>query len=499
MNAVIYARYSSAGQRDVSIEDQIQVNKKYAAEHDLTVLSVYADRAISGTTDRRPQFQKMVANSAKKLFQVVLVYKTDRFARNRFDSAIYKKKLKDNGVKVISVMEPIPEGAGGEILEAIYETMAETYSKSLSENINRGLMSNARKCMANTMPPFGYAIDKETRKYILDPVTAPVAKRIFDMAATGQPLDKILTYVASMGYKKKYSWLYNVLRNERYTGVYIYKDIRQEGGMPALISKEVFDKVRTFSKRRQQNPQSKPHKYMLSGKIFCGYCGSGMNGEDATNRWGKTYRYYACTGKKKHTSPGCPKHRIRSDYLEHEVVIALSHELFTEDNIARLADGVVKLQEAEQAPIVRALQDKLQDMERRITNLMRAIETAACEPVTDRITELQEQKKELLQQIDAEQLKSIPLSREVVAGFIRQFAGGDTDDPDYAAGVINTFVTRVDVWDDYAIITYDANGDNTVQAPLKRCERFHKWWRWRESNPRPNILPYNFLRAQPAY
>ena len=151
MNAVIYARYSSAGQRDVSIEDQVREIETYAKYHNLTIIHTYADRAMSGRTDKRPQFLKMVSDSEKHTFQYVLVYKHDRFARNQYDSVIYKKKLKDNNVKVIAVTEPIPDGHGAMMLEAIYQAMAEEYSENLSQNIKRGQKGNALKCFAYTI------------------------------------------------------------------------------------------------------------------------------------------------------------------------------------------------------------------------------------------------------------------------------------------------------------------------------------------------------------
>ena len=169
MNAVIYARYSSAGQRDVSIEDQIREITAYADCHNLTITHTYADRKTTGrSTDKRKDFLRMIADSDKHAFQCVLIYKFDRFARNKYDAVIYKKRLKDNGVKVIAVAEPIPDGYGAKILESIYEAMAEEYSENLSQNIRRGQKGNALKCYANHKAPFGYLINHETHKYDID-------------------------------------------------------------------------------------------------------------------------------------------------------------------------------------------------------------------------------------------------------------------------------------------------------------------------------------------
>ena len=138
--AVIYARYSSEGQKDTSIDDQVKICRRYAAEHDMAILSTYSDHAMTGTNDHRPEFLRMVRDAKKHAFKSVLVYKQDRFSRNRYDAIVYKKKLKDNGVKVVSVMEPIPEGSAGVVLEAIYESSSESFVENLKENVNRGMV-----------------------------------------------------------------------------------------------------------------------------------------------------------------------------------------------------------------------------------------------------------------------------------------------------------------------------------------------------------------------
>ena len=145
MTAVIYARYSSDNQREESIEGQIRECTAYAEKNGITVVKHYIDRAFSAKTDNRPEFQQMIKDSGKKLFDVVLVWKFDRFARNRFDSANYKMILKKNGVHLISVMEPIAEGSQGILVETLLEGMAEYYSAELSEKVIRGQTENALK------------------------------------------------------------------------------------------------------------------------------------------------------------------------------------------------------------------------------------------------------------------------------------------------------------------------------------------------------------------
>lgn len=168
MNAVIYARYSSDNQREESIEGQIRECTAFAEKNGITILKHYIDRAFSAKTDNRPEFQHMIRDSGKKLFDMVIVWKLDRFARNRYDSARYKTVLKKNGVKVVSATETISNGAEGILLESVLEGMAEYFSADLAEKVTRGMTENALKCKFNggTLP-LGYQVD-EDKHYLLD-------------------------------------------------------------------------------------------------------------------------------------------------------------------------------------------------------------------------------------------------------------------------------------------------------------------------------------------
>ena len=179
MTAVIYARYSSDNQREESIEGQIRECTAYAEKNDLTVVKHYIDRAISAKTDNRPEFQQMIKDSDKKLFDIVLVWKLDRFARNRYDSARYKTQLKKNSVKLVSATEIISEGPEGIILESVLEGYAEYYSADLSEKVIRGMTENALKGkFTGGAIPFGYTINAD-RHFEIDPMTAPFVAETF--------------------------------------------------------------------------------------------------------------------------------------------------------------------------------------------------------------------------------------------------------------------------------------------------------------------------------
>ena len=459
MNAVIYARYSSAGQRDVSIEDQVREIQSYADYHKINITHTYADRAMTGRNDKRPQFQQMITDAKKGTFQAVLVYKFDRFSRNEYDSVVNKKKLSDAGVKLISVTEPIPDGHGAKILESIYRAMAEEYSENLSQNVRRGMTGNALKCLANHLPAFGYRINQATRKYEADPVTAPIVHEIFRMTIDGKPQKEILNYLKSIGYTRSVHWLYHVLRNERYIGYYIYDDIRIKDGMPRLISDADFQKVREIAAKRKHSPQAKPYAYLFSGIIFCGYCHKLMAGESARSHTGKTYRYYTCTEAKRNKK--CQKQRISADFLESKAVEALKSTIFQDDVLTNLASDVYNYLNTHRIEYLKNLQKRLSDVEKSIANIITTIERFPAVPdsLLEHYTALEKEKNELAEKISSEQfaIDTTGITRDDLISTIRNFSHVDNK------ALVNTFVTRITVYNDYAILEYDASGDNSIR------------------------------------
>ena len=467
VSAVIYARYSSAGQRDVSIEDQVREIKAYAESHKYNIIHVYADRAMTGRNDSRPDFRKMIADAEKHLFQCVLVYKFDRFARNQYDSVIYKKKLSDAGVKLVAVMEPIPDGHGAKILESIYMAMAEEYSENLSQNIKRGLRGNALKCLANHVPSYGYRINKETRKYEIEPESAKVVQKIFEMTLAGKLQREVLQWLKEIGQPRSMTWLYHTLKNERYIGTYICKDIKIKGGMPQIISESDFERVRAIMQQRQKKPQLRPYHYLFSGKIYCGYCHKMMSGESATSKTGRIYRYYCCMESKRHKR--CSKQRINAVLLEQKVIEALKETIFSEPIIDRLADDMYNYLNSAKTSALSSVKKQLADTEKRIKNIQSNIERAARVPETllSRLCELEELKKELSVRLQAEQLEFDDFQKEELKSIVRNFDKTDN------ASLVNVFLTKLIVYDEYAIIKYDVSGDNEERLDFVPTTM---WW-----------------------
>lgn len=309
MKAVIYARYSSDNQREESIEGQLRECTAFAEKSGFTVLQHYIDRAFSAKTDNRPEFQRMIKDSNKKLFDVIIVWKLDRFSRNRYDSARYKAQLKKNGVKVISATESISDGAEGIILESVLEGFAEYYSADLAEKVSRGLTENTIKGIFNGgAMTIGYVID-ENRHFQIDPVKAPFVLEAFKMYADGYTKKEVRDYLNNNGFRNSggnpmtYCSVGAMLKNRRYIGEYRFQNQVNYDAIPPIVPKDIFERVQ---KRMEKNKKMSAHfkageEYILSSKLVCGHCESYMCGESGTSATGRTYHYYKCMAVKQKT------------------------------------------------------------------------------------------------------------------------------------------------------------------------------------------------------
>lgn len=275
MNVVIYARYSSDKQTEQSIERQLQDCYAYAKRNDYNVIAEYIDRATTGTNDDREQFQKMIEDSNKKCFEFVLVWQLDRFARNRYDSATYKNKLKKNGVRVISVNENISDDASGILMESVLEGMAEYYSVELSQKVRRGMAINGEKCLYNGgYIEIGLKVDKESRKYQIDEETAPTVRKMFEMYRSSSTIAQIKEYLSSIGITYTKGRIRNVLENKKYIGTYTYKGKETPNVIPQIIDNELFDDVqKILAKNKKSRSRLKTKtEYILTTKLYCGHC-----------------------------------------------------------------------------------------------------------------------------------------------------------------------------------------------------------------------------------
>ena len=466
---VVYARYSSHAQRDVSIEQQVADCEAYARSHGLRVLKVYADRHLSGTNDKRPQFQQMLKDAAHGKWSYVLTWKVDRFARNRYDSATYKYRLKRHGVRVIYAKESIPEGPEGILLESVLEGSAEYYSANLSQNIRRGMRYNALDCKVNNgSMPLGYCKGPDGR-YALAESEAEVVREIFRRVRDGEAFVSIANDLNGRGIRTKRGGLWGknsfhrLLVNEAYMGVYRYSDVRVEGGMPSIVDKALFLEVgeRLKTKKNPQGRHRENGEYMLTGKLFCGLCGSPMVGVSGTGRNGLHY-YYSC--QKRRTEKSCDKQNVARDWLEREVVRATLDHVLKDEVIQWIADAVMDYQEREaNSAVLVGLREQLECNKREIGNVLKAIRAGIITASTQNLlVELEAEGSRLENAICMEEASLTHIERDFIVYWMEKFRGGSVDDAAFRRKVIDSFVNSVYLFDDRLRIAFNYSGKGAV-------------------------------------
>ena len=468
MNAVIYARYSSHGQTEQSIEGQLHDNRAWAEQNGYLIVGEYIDRALTGTKDKRPDFQRMIADAAKRQFEAIIVWKLDRFARNRYDSAIYKAKLKKCGVRVISAKENITDSPEGIILEGLLESMAEYYSANLSQNVRRGLRESMDKgYFCGGAVPFGYKV--VDHRLVPDEKTAPIMRYVFEQYANGVPKKEIIDELnrrgvrSVRGKKLTYTSFQKLLHTRTYIGEYTYRGEVIPGCATPLISREIFDKVQENLKLLSRNPASlkSNEPYLLQGKAYCGMCGASMVGESGKSHTGAIHNYYSCYNrKKKHT---CKKKNVRRADLESFIVRQTVTYILAPSTINRIAKGVVEEYNREFSNNrVEELEKALAITENELNKLVDALidaPKAAHKRIYDRIEQLEIQKSEY--EIDVAKLRvasALRLTEEEVISWLHTFRNGNVDDPDFCALLIDTFINSVFLYDDRIIVFYNIRG-----------------------------------------
>ena len=476
MNAVIYARFSSYNQTERSIEGQIDDCMAYAERMGYTVIKSYIDRARSGTeAEHRTDFQKMIADSAGKHFDAVLVWKLDRFARNRYDSAIYRAKLKKHGVQLISVNEPISDDPSGILLESLIEGFAEYYSANLSQNVRRGIrVALEHGNYIGGIAPLGYRA--ENGKITVDPKEADAVRRIFDMYADGVPCREIAERINAMGIRPRLSDRFKatsfsvILKNRKYIGEYVAKDGTEYPDLyPPIVDRALFDSVQRKIDANKRAPAAGKAKaaYILQGKLFCGHCGAPMVGESGRSKTGDVHYYYACAQKKKlHT---CKKKNERKLPLEYYIVERTINYVLTPERIEIIADELAKkyAEEFNTAGIAE-LEKLIGRLDREISDAVdNLLAYTGNKPIQDKIAE----KIELLsaQKADAESDLTTAriavkhaLSRDDCVKLLSSFRGGDPLDPAYQKRIVDTFINAVYIFDDRLVTYYNVKTDDQI-------------------------------------
>ena len=469
MTAVIYARYSSDNQREESIEGQIRECTAYAEKNDITIVKHYIDRAISAKTDNRPQFQQMIKDSDKKLFDIVLVWKLDRFARNRYDSARYKTQLKKNGVKLMSATEIISEGPEGIILESVLEGYAEYYSADLAEKVVRGQTENILKGRCNGgRGTFGYTLDSE-RKFHIDPLASPFVLESFTKYRDGLTMKEIRDWLNENGIKNPvggeftYNSVEHMLKNRRYIGELKFRDVVVPDAIPPIVPLELFDDVQEKIAKNKKAPARRKAEddYLLTTKLHCGCCGALMFGESGTSRTGEVHRYYKCaTAKKK---KGCKKKTVRKQWLE-DLVVNQTMQLVRDDAaMESIIAKVMELQDRENTNLP-LYEKQLRDAESGIQNMLNAIQAGILTSSTkERLEQLEETKRELEARIAEEKLAKPKIKEEFIRFWLMRFRKLDMSLKDQRQALVDTFINSIYLYDDKVLITFNyKEGTQTI-------------------------------------
>lgn len=477
-NAVIYARYSSSSQRDVSIEQQIRSCRAYAESNGLTVLRIYDDHAMTGKNDNRPGFQQMIRDSAARSFQYVIVYALDRFSRNKYDSAVHKHTLKENGVRVVSATEHISDDPTGILMESILEGFAQYYSEELSQKIRRGYRNNAEKRMVIGHPPFGYTRGPDNR-YQVVPAEAAIVQEIFSRVAAGEQFVSIFRDLNARGIPNKLGGKWSrssftkILHNEKYIGVYAYDDIRDTDAIPKIIDNDLFLRVQEHCRRKPcaQSPQKRRRDnsvYLLTGKLFCGKCNGPMVGISGTSKSGTLHHYYACQNHRNHK---CDMRQWPREMIEETIAGKIKALISSPEMVSWLADSVTDyLRASQEDEDLKLLRDRLSKIGKEKENVFKAIRSGFVdEDIQSMYESLKSEESSLKGKlIIAESNLHMDITPEHVIAFIEQFTDGDITDKQYQEQLIDAFLLRAYVFDDHLHLVIRYSGDHSeTDVPLE--------------------------------
>ncbi len=478
-NAVVYARYSSHKQGEQSIEGQLAAAKAYADARGYTIIHEYIDRAMTGRNDNRDDFQQMLSDCGKKQFTVIIVWKVDRFGRNREEITFNKYRAKKHGVRVEYVAENMGEGPESVILESVLEGMAEYYSLQLSQNIKRGYLENARKCkFAGGRVPLGYKLDKD-HHFVIDPDTAPTVRRIFAMYGEGQTIAEIIARLnaeglhTNMGKPFTKNSLRSLLKNEKYIGIFDFKggEVRIENGVPAIVDKDTFYKTQKLLQTNQRAPFARWTKadYILTNKLFCGSCGAMMIGESGTSKTKARYNYYTCTNHKHQRT--CGRKAIRQDLIEPYVLEKTQEMIMDDEVLTFIVDNVWDFYQRQDQTRdkITALEAQRKEAENAVNNLMRAIEAGMplTEMTKNRLSELDAQMTAINTALAQTQLDGgFRLQKEHIQFFLEGFRNLDYSDRQCQQRLIDVFVNSIYVTDDELVLNFNFGGDKaTLKFP----------------------------------
>jgi DNA invertase Pin-like site-specific DNA recombinase len=474
--AVIYARYSSDSQTEQSIEGQLRVCQQFAKNNDILIVDTYIDRAMTGTNDLRPDFQKMIKDSNKKQWDYVIVYKLDRFSRNKYETTIHKHTLNNNGVKVLSAMENIPDTPEGIILESLLEGMNQYYSAELSQKVLRGLKESYLKGQfTGGCQLYGY--DVVDKKNVINENEAEIVKEIFTKYSQGFTAVAIANDLKNRGIRTKTGALldspriYKMIFNTKYIGKIKHGDTVYTNIYPPIIDEITWQKVQDIRNENKHAPGRKKdiYDFILSGKLFCGECNTKMVGESGTSKTGAIHYYYNCLSRRRKNSR-CEFKAVPKKNLE-DFVMNITWKLLSEsNNIETLANLIMKKHETifKQNNDIKSLENKRASLLKATNNLISAIEQGIITEQTKiRLKELEAQISQLDFDIEQEKQRSYTfLTKEKILKYLNSVICGDIENLQIRKEIVKTFIREIVLYNDHIIITY--NFTNETLTPTTK-------------------------------
>lgn len=399
MRACIYARYSTDNQNAETIETQVEKCAEYAQNHGIDVVDIYADEAVSGMKAHRPDLDRLFMDAGLRRFDVVLIYDQSRFSRDIVDWFSFRRAMQNYGISIISVTQSF---VGGDLNdpavfanEGIMALFNQMHVLQTRQKVVDSMERMAKQAIhTGGKPLLGYDVDPDTHKYVINDREADIVRLIFGMYAEGESYNAIIDNLNRRGYKTKRGQsfgknsLSELLRNERYIGIYVYNKIPRRSGkrnshavserviripdaIPRIVSDDLWSRAQKRLSNNKRNAKNTAKvEYLLSGKLYCGKCGMAMSGGCSNRR----YYYYNCTGRQRLRN--CDKRPISKDKIEDLVCRYVKQVLGGDENRKRVAHQLFDQQKEIRGSLptaVRHLQTRLAEIDKKLRNLNDAI------------------------------------------------------------------------------------------------------------------------------
>ena len=510
--AIAYYRYSSARQKEVSIEIQKQAVHEHAEKLGYEIVREYQDKAKSGRkVEGRNGYMRMLDEVEMLKPNVLFLYQDDRLGRNTSENLLARITMEQAGVRVDYVEGEAPdlEDPFGWVKAAFDDVKSQAYADQMSDKIYDGIQKGAAQAHYLGRPVFGY-IGVKDQPYAIDPKTAPVVQRIFHDYADGKPMKQIADELNAQGIRTSwgnaftFNGLRSILHNEAYTGVYEYAGVRIEGGMPKIIEQDLYDRVQDKFKENMRGgaiqrestnvePDEAP-RYWLTGKLFCGECGEPMRGTSGTSKTGVRHCYYGCKAKQKKL--GCRKRDEKKTFIESLVVQALSDILGSVELLTMMAAEASRYYSEQLKPdtsFVDGLEIELKEARKALENILKAIENGIFNETTQsRMLELEERVRVLEQTIIIEEETQKLFGDNVAIGeYFLKFRNADLSDEEVRRKVLDYFVDKIYVYDDRIEITGWFTDGKYWPFPIENIEDDRYWIRFGD------LQEIEFLRLAP--